>query len=85
MHDRKAHHVTQIPTINNKYLCPVEALKALLRSKDLSPQDPLFASIRPSYKPIIDTHISDALRHIFQLAFLLLSSLAWCFKLSVKF
>ena len=64
MQDRKSHHIIQLPTIKNKYLCPLETLTALLRSKNLSPQDPLFASIRPPHKPIIDTHVRDALRHI---------------------
>ena len=64
MQDRKAHHIIQLPTISNKYLCPVQALTALLKSRDLPPQAPLFASINPPHPPIIDTHIRDALRAI---------------------
>ena len=64
MQDRKSHHVIQLPTISNKYLCPVQALRALLRSRTLSPQHPLFASISPPHRPIIDTHIRDVLKNI---------------------
>ena len=64
MQDRKSHHIIQLPTISNKYLCPVQALTALLKSRDLPPQAPLFASINPPHRPIIDTHIRDALRAI---------------------
>ena len=64
MQDRKSHNIIQLPTIKNKYLCPVQALTALLISRSLSPQDPLFASITPPHKPVIDTHIRDALRRI---------------------
>ena len=64
MQDCKSHHVIQLPTISNKYLCPVQALRALLRSRTLSPQDPLFASISPPHRPIIDTHIRDVLKNI---------------------
>ena len=64
MQDHKSHHIIQLPTISNKDLCPVQALSALLRSRNLSPQDPLFASISPPHRPIIDTHIRDVLKNI---------------------
>ena len=64
MQDRKAYQLIQFPTIMNKHLCPGEALKALRRSKNLSPQGPLFASIRPPHKLITDTHIRGTLKHI---------------------
>ena len=41
MQDRKSHHIIQLPTISNKYLCPVQALTALLKSRDLPPPGPL--------------------------------------------
>ena len=37
LQDNKSHHVVQLPTINNMYLCPVRALKALLKSRQLPP------------------------------------------------
>ena len=55
MQDRKARHIIHLP---------VEALGVLLRSRNLEPQNSLFASIKPPYKPIIDTHIRDVRRHI---------------------
>ena len=64
MQDCKAHHIKQLPSIKNKYLCPMHAFKVLLSSRDLSPWDPLFASIIPPHKPVIDTHIRNALRYI---------------------
>ena len=58
MQDCKTHHLIQFPTIKNKYF------KALLRSRNLSPQDPVFASIRTPHKPVIDIHIRDVVRFI---------------------
>ena len=62
----RAHQVIQLPEIDNYFLCPVRALRALLASRRLSPQDPLFANSYPPYKQVIDTHIRDALRRVLQ-------------------
>ena len=64
LQDRKAHPIVQLPSINNMYLCPVRAIRALLSSRSLPPSAPLFAVSHPPYNQIIDTHIRDALKHI---------------------
>ena len=60
LHDRKAHHMVQLPAINNMYLCPVRAIRALMASSPLPPSAPLFGVSYPPYHEIIDTHIRDA-------------------------
>ena len=45
--DYRSHHVVQLPTIQNVYLCPVRAHKALLDSRILPPSAPLFANKFP--------------------------------------
>ena len=35
LQDHKSHHVVQIPEIKNPFLCPIRALKALLKSRKL--------------------------------------------------
>ena len=64
LQDRKAHHMVQLPAINNMYLCPVRALRALMASRPLPPSAPLFAVAYPPHHQIIDTHIRDALKQI---------------------
>ena len=53
LQDNKSHHVVQLPTINNIYLCPVRALKALLKSTKLPPTHPLFATHTPPFNQIL--------------------------------
>ena len=40
----RSHHIVQLPTIQNHFLCPVRALRALLTSRILPPSAPLFAN-----------------------------------------
>ena len=47
LQESKAHHVVQIPSFTNIYLCPVRALSRLLESRPLSPDHPLFANLSP--------------------------------------
>ena len=64
LQDRRGHHMVQLPAINNMYLCPVRALRALMASRPLPPSAPLFAVAYPPHHQIIDTHIRDALKQI---------------------
>ena len=61
---RKAHHVVQLPALDNMYLCPVRAIRALLASSHLPPSAPLFAVSYPPHRQVIDPHIRDALKQI---------------------
>ena len=47
LQDRRAHHIVQLTSINNMYLCPVRAIRALLSSRLLLPSAPLFAVRHP--------------------------------------
>ena len=58
------HHIIQLPTISNPYLCPVRALRSLLASRPLPPSAPLFANIFPPFNQVIDSHIRDSLKKI---------------------
>ena len=60
--DRRASYIIQILYVENLLFCPVRTLKALQRSRPLSPQSPLFATDFLPYSQIIDTHIRDALQ-----------------------
>ena len=72
LQDHRAHHVIQLPKIDNHFLCPVKALRALLASRKLSPRDvgqlmvidPRFANNFPPFTQVIDTHIRDALKRV---------------------
>ena len=64
LQDHKSHHVIQLPELENIFLCPVRALKALLSSRPLSPCAPLFANRYPPYHQVIDSHIRHALKKI---------------------
>ena len=64
LQDNKSFHVIQLPEIQNIYLCPVRALKALLASRSLPPSAPLFTNNFLPYKQIIDTHIHDTLKKV---------------------
>ena len=64
LQDYRSHHMVQLPTIRNIYLCPVRALQALLTSRPLPLNAPLFANKFPPYAQVIDTHIRDALKII---------------------
>ena len=64
LQDNKSHHVIQIPSIENIFLCPVRALQALLKSRSLPPSFPLFANLTYPHHPIIDTHIRNALKKV---------------------
>ena len=44
LQDKKSHHVVQLPETDNLYRCPVEALKTLLKSRQLKPNAPLFST-----------------------------------------
>ena len=44
LQDNKSHHVVQLPEIDNLYLCPVTAFKALMLTRKLPPTAPLFAT-----------------------------------------
>ena len=58
LQDSSAHHFVQIPALKNPTLCPVRAIKKLLRSRDLSRSAPLFAHNSPPFYPVIDTTIT---------------------------
>ena len=58
-----SYHVVQLP-ISNPFLCPVTALKALLKSRPLPPSFPLFATIHSPYPQVIDTVVRDALKTV---------------------
>ena len=47
LQDHRAHHIIQLPAIENTYLCPVRAVKSLLTSRLLPPNAPLFANNFP--------------------------------------
>ena len=64
LQDHKSHHDAQLPELDNIYLCPVRALRALLSSRPLSPSDPLFANSYSPYNQVIDSHIRYALKQI---------------------
>ena len=60
----RSHHTVQLPTIQNHFLCPVKALRALLASRILPPSAPLFANSFLPYGQVIDTHVKDALKKV---------------------
>ena len=64
LQDGKSSHMIQIPYVENWFLCPIRALKALLNSRPLPLGFPLFATIYPPHSQVIDTHIRDALRSV---------------------
>ena len=64
LQDRNSHHIIQLPSIQNTFLCPVRALKLLLQSRPLPPDAPLFANSFPPFAQIIDTHIRDSLKKV---------------------
>ena len=64
LQDNKSHHVIQIPSIQNIFLCPVRALQALLKSRPLLPSFPLFAHFSYPHHRVIDTHIRNALKKV---------------------
>ena len=64
LQDSAAHHFVQIPALNNKILCPVLAIKHLLKSRNIPPSGPLFAHNDPPFHPVIDTTIRDGLRKV---------------------
>ena len=65
LQDNKSHHVVQLPEIDNLYLWPVKALKALLSTRKLPSTTPLFATnTPPPFHQVIDTQIRQALKTI---------------------
>ena len=60
----KSYHWIQLPSIQNKFLCPVRALRALIASRPLPPSFPFFANNLHPYSQVIDTHIRDALKKV---------------------
>ena len=64
LQDSAAHNIVQIPALKNKILCPVLAIKHLLKSRNIPPSDPLFAHNYSPFHPVIDTTIRDGLRKV---------------------
>ena len=64
LQDKNSSHMVQIPSIDNLFLCPVRALRALLDSRPLPPIYPLIANNFPPYSQVIDTHVMDALKSV---------------------
>ena len=65
LQDNKSHHVVQLPEIDNLYLCPVKAFKALLSTRQLPRTTPLFATnTPPPFHQIIDTQVRQALKTV---------------------
>ena len=60
----KSHHWIQLPSLANQLLCPVRALKSLLKSRQLPPTTPLFPNSFFPHGQVIDTHIRDALKKV---------------------
>ena len=59
-----SHHIIQLPSISNIFLCPVRALRALINSRPLSDHSPLFAHAHFPHNQVIDTVIRDALKTV---------------------
>ena len=55
--------MVQLPEIDNLYLCPAKAQKALITGQ-LPPTAPLFATNAPPFHQIIDTHVREALKTV---------------------
>ena len=64
LQDNKSHHAVQLPEIDNLYLCPVKAFKALMLTRKPPPNAPLFATNTPPFHQIIDTQVRQALKTI---------------------
>ena len=64
LQDHNSHHVIQLPSIQNPFLCPVRALKHLLHSRPLPPHSSLFANNFPPFTQVIDTQIRDSLKKV---------------------
>ena len=60
--DPNSSHMIQLPEVDNFYLCPVRALRALLQSRPLPSTAPLFATSYHPHLQVIDTHVRDALK-----------------------
>ena len=60
----KAHHWIQLPSLANQLLCPVRALKSLLKSHQVPPTTALFTNNFSPHSQVIDTHIRDALKKV---------------------
>ena len=60
--DSNSSHMVQLPEVDNFYLCPVRALRALLQSRPLPSSAPLFATSYHPHLQVIDTHVRDALK-----------------------
>ena len=66
MQQTTSHKFVQIPSLNDIELCPVTAIRRLLRSRQLEKNQPLFAECNPPFLQVIDTKIRDALRHVLE-------------------
>ena len=64
LQDSSAHYFVKIPSLKTLSLCPVLALKKLLDSRPLPASSLPFLHPFPSFHPVIDTIIRDALRKI---------------------
>ena len=53
--DHRAHHIIQLSSLKNPYLCPVRALTRLIQSRPLPPDAPLFANNFPPFLQVIDS------------------------------
>ena len=59
-----SHHIIQLPSISTFFLCPIRALRALIRSRPLSDDGPLLACVQFPHHQVIDTVVRDALRTV---------------------
>ena len=64
LQDHRAHHIIQLPSLQNPLLCPVRALSQLLHSRPLPLSAPLFANNFPPFSQVIDSHIQDLLKKV---------------------
>ena len=64
LQDHRAHHIIQLPSLKNPFLCPVRALTKLVQSRPLPPDAPLFANNFPPFAQVIDSHIHDSLKKV---------------------
>ena len=65
--NRIDHQFIQILELLNSTICPVRAIRALLVSRRLHSNAPLFADKTYPHLPVIDTKFRDALRSVLQM------------------
>ena len=64
LQDKSKIHIIQLPSLQNRQLCPTLAIYNLLQDRILPPDSPLFAAREHPHKQVIDTHFRDALKMI---------------------